>query len=126
MKKFTFVFVGLLFISVAGTNTAYSFSITKPVNSLEQFRLTKASEFINLSFKEFVDITGQKKNLWNRISFHIMKSKIRRDLKTNPDLSLNDYIFKPRRHISTVEWILFGILAFFMILLLVLGVALKK
>jgi hypothetical protein len=75
----------------------------------------KASEFIKLSTKEFSLITGKKLNLWNRISFSLLKMKIKHDLEKNPNLSIGDYYQKKGNHSnlprSTLGIIIIAILA---------------
>ncbi|MBA2249163.1 MAG: hypothetical protein H0W12_03110 [Chitinophagaceae bacterium] len=65
MKKITFLLMGLFFIyAISVNNSAYAFSITKPINSFELLKYNKGSEFIMLSFKQFATLTGEKENLW--------------------------------------------------------------
>jgi hypothetical protein len=127
MKKVTLFFLGcIFFFAITGLNNTYAFSV-KPVSSSSLLQYQEAGDFVKLSFKEFASLTGEKENLWNKISFNVLQRKIKRDLKTNPGLSMSDYIFHPRhRHISTMEWILYGILIFCALLLIVIGVAVKQ
>src|ERR1700712_2204011 len=55
----------------------------------------KASVFVNLSAKEFAAITGKKLNFFERIYFKVIQRQMKRDLKKNPDLLINDY-FNPK------------------------------
>ena len=107
------------------TYTALSFSVPRQLNSSGIARYAKGSEFIKLSFKQFATLTGQKENLWNRFQFTILKNKIKRDLRKDANLSVTSFL-KPGRKISTLEWILYGILLFLAILLIAMGIALKK
>ncbi len=56
----------------------------------------KASVFVNLSAKEFAAVTGRKLNLIDRIYFRVIQRQIKKDLKRNPDLLINDY-FDPKK-----------------------------
>ena len=122
MKKIAFLLSGLLFINaITGTNPAYSFSITKAINSFELMKYAKGSEYIKLSFKQFSKFTGKKETLWNKLSFSIMKMKIKHDLKKNPELNLMDYN-KSQHRMSMVMKILAWIIGIALILLLVVAI----
>lgn len=56
----------------------------------------KASVFVNLSAREFAEATGKKLNLFQKIYFKVIQRQIKRDLKKNPDLLINDY-FDPQK-----------------------------
>lgn len=51
----------------------------------------KASVFVTLSPRQFTEITGKKLNLPQRIYFKIVQRKLRRELVSNPDLSITQY-----------------------------------
>jgi len=123
MKKVAFILIGLFFMcAIAGTNYAFSFSINKPVTSLEALKYLKGCEFIKLSFKQFASLTGEKENLWNNLSFNVMKMRIRHDLKKNPDLSLTDYNSnRSKRGLSVGLWIVIGIVALILIIRIIAG-----
>ena len=92
MRKIIFLLLGLHFVCViTATDVAYSFSVAKPIYSTELLKYAKGSEFIKLSFKQFTMLTGEKENLRNRISFSVMKMKVKNDLKKNPNLTLSEY-----------------------------------
>jgi hypothetical protein len=108
--------------TIANTNYAFSFSIIKPASSPHTIKYLKGTEFIKLSFKQFVSITGEKENLWNNISFNIMKMKVRHDLKKDPNLSITDYNANRSKHgLRIVLWILIGIIALILIIRLIAG-----
>lgn len=116
--------MGLFFIgAISANNNAYSFN-SKSIISSELLNYTKGREFIKLSYKQFATIAGEKENLWNKISFNVMKSRIRHDLKKNPDLQIKTYISGNTKN----SWwfrILIGVLILFIsLLLLVLLVSL--
>lgn len=121
MKKITILFLGfLLLLTVSGSN-AFSFSIAKSRSS-ELLKYEKGSEFIKLSFKQFAKLTGKKDNVWNKLSFGIMKARIKYDLKTNPDLILSDYN-KPKHKISpglkALLWIVAGFIILYLLVLVI-------
>jgi hypothetical protein len=51
----------------------------------------KASVFVNLSAREFAAATGYRLNFFQKIYFKVIQRQIKRDLKKNPDLLINDY-----------------------------------
>lgn len=51
----------------------------------------KGSEFVKLSANDFTKLTGKKLNIFQRISFQMVKLKIKHDLKKNPNLLVTDY-----------------------------------
>ncbi len=125
MKKITILFFGIFFIGAClSSNTVYSFSIVKPINS-NITKYAKGSEFIKLSFSQFATLTGKKETLWNNISFHLFKAKVKHDLRNNPELLIANYT-PIGKGVKTAGWILYGALLLLMLLLIVMGIALKK
>ncbi|MEO8821142.1 MAG: hypothetical protein ABI267_03995 [Ginsengibacter sp.] len=55
----------------------------------------KASEFVKLSSKDFSQLTGKGLNVFQRMSFKIVKLKMKHDLKKNPNLLITDYTKTP-------------------------------
>ena len=123
MKKIAFLLMALFFICIiAVNNSAYSFSITKPIDFSAPLKYNKGSEFIKLSFKQFATLTGEKVNLWNKVSFFIMKMRITHDLKKNPCLSITDYNSNRSKHgLSIGLWIIIGIVALILIIRIIAG-----
>ena len=121
MKKYALVLLGLIFICSIADNAAYSFSIIKPVNSSEALKYVKGSEFVKLSFKQFASLTGEKENLWNKLSFNVMKMRVKHDLKKNPDLFLSDYS-KPKHKMSAGLVILFVIAGILLAVLILIAI----
>ena len=114
--------MGLFFIcAIAVNNSAYSFSINKPKNSSELLKYDKGSEFVKLSFKQFATITGEKENLWNKISFNVMKMRIKHDLKKNPNSKLSDYN-DPKHKMSTGLKITIWVAGILLLLVLVIAI----
>jgi hypothetical protein len=121
MKKITGL---ILIVIISGFNLTFSSSISKSPNPIEQLKYEKASEFIKLSFKEFVNLTGQKENLANRFSFAIMKMRIKHDLKKNPDLILGDYKSKHRLPLGfkIFIWTIVGVILIFALYVALSGI----
>ena len=51
----------------------------------------RASVFVNLSAREFTAATGKKLNFFQKVYFKVIQRELKRDLKKNPDLLINDY-----------------------------------
>ena len=116
----------LLTCCIINTDTSFAFAISKPggdrpgiTNVLNNM---KASEFVKLSAKDFGIITGKKMNMWNRVSFSVLKMRIKHYLKKNPNLSINDYAKKSSRRSHAWIWISIG-LAILLIVLIIAGLS---
>jgi len=85
----------------------FAFVIARPVDSfafnvrsadvpaapagLQSLSLIKVDEFIKLSPAELATLTGKELNIWNKISFHFLKKRLKRSLKDDPNLTIADY-----------------------------------
>ncbi|MDE3182421.1 MAG: hypothetical protein KGM16_03285 [Bacteroidota bacterium] len=70
----------------------------------------KVSEFVKLSPQEFSKLTGKKLNVFQKLSFQLMKLKMKHDLKRNPDMLITDYKKAPGRGSGfNIMWFLLGI-----------------
>lgn len=123
------LFTSILAISVI--NISYGFSIHKTTRNIDRadvFKYLKGSEFIKLSATEWSEITGEKMNFWNKLSFKIAKMKIKHDLKKNNDLLITNYF--PSNHKSSflhiLYWVLIGFVLALGLLLLLLTQGQKK
>jgi len=91
MKPFT---VSLLIIGLMTllTHSSLKAAIIKPIPTLhENLQNYKISELVKLSATQFASLTGKKMNLSERISFAILKLKMKHDLKKDPGITLKDY-----------------------------------
>ena len=125
MKRIRLILFGLFFIpAFTGNSIAYSHSITKPKNSSELLKYTMGSEFIKLSYKQFATIAGQKPNLWNKLSFTVIKMKVKHDLKKHPDRQLYKmFVFQNTGFRKVLFWILIGVFALIGLFFLIYGFA---
>jgi hypothetical protein len=79
--------------------------------------------FISLPMVQLESLAGRKLTLRERISFSVMKLKMKHDLKRNPDVQLSNYYGKnANRKLGTGWWILIIVvgvvlLAFFLYIL---------
>ncbi len=70
----------------------------------------KVSEFVKLSPGEFSKLTGKKLNVFQRASFHLVKLKMKHDLKRNPDLLITDYKKYPKSNSGfSFMWFMLGL-----------------
>lgn len=119
--------VGLTAINT--TNNSYAFSIISPEKNIsfyKDLKYLKASDFIQLSVKEFSDLTGRRINLWTKLSFKIMKLRMKHDLKKNPDLLITDYAPKKKnKGLKILLWVLVGFTVLLLILTVLVGAALR-
>jgi hypothetical protein len=70
----------------------YCISINRPVKADVTIPISlKASEFVKLNARDYSRLTGKKMSLLDRISFEVLKMRIKKDLKKNPDLLITDY-----------------------------------
>ena len=73
-----------------------------------------------LSPEDYTKITGKKMSLTERISFSIMKLRMKHVFRKNPNMTVSEYI-NTHKKLGTGWWILigFGIAIVFLILLAV-------
>lgn len=80
-----------------------------------------ASELFKFTALDYARLTGKKMNNWQRISFGILKIKLKRELKKNPDLQLADF-YRDNKKISVGLVIVIVLLALLLLLVIVLGI----
>ena len=103
------------------SNNLNSFSVIYPGSTtsiVKDWKNLKISEFIMLSPEDYTKITGKKMNLTERISFSIMKLKMKHVIRKNPNMTVSEYM-DTHKKLGTGWWILigFGIAIVFLILL---------
>lgn len=88
---------GIIILSILlSCQNSFSFSIVRASANENKREMKnpdylKASVFVNLSAREFAAVTGNKLNFFQKIYFKVIQRQIKRDLKKNPDLLINDY-----------------------------------
>ncbi len=115
----------LLALSTFGimhANNSFAFAISKPpIAEMPTYIGTniKASEFVRLSANDFSRLSGKKLSLWNRLSFSVLKMRIKHDLKSNPNLNMSDYYSKKAKGRVSVWWFVgIGVLLLLVIFLI--------
>ena len=109
------IILGLHTVPSAYASSGLHYNKSLEMLSLLEFRLEtmKASDFIKLSVKDYSLITGKKLRLFEKVSFKIMKMKIKHDLKKNPNLLMTDYYKENKRPFKfNFLWFLIGMLGF--------------
>ncbi len=97
-------------------NTSFASSLVVPLTTKSETskgltaKYFKVSEFVKLSPGEFSKLTGKKLNFFQRVSFQLIKLKMKHDLKRNPDMLITDYKKAPGRGSGfNIMWFLLGI-----------------
>ena len=94
-----FIFLCLLIIE----NKTFAVSIIVPPvvvsNTSYDYheKYLNAREFVKLTAKEFGKLSGIKLNWYQKLSFVITKSRLKHDLKKNPELKITDYHTKAEK-----------------------------
>ncbi len=94
IKPFLLAFIGL-FITTLTYSAAVNRSSTSPPEDIWQFM--KASEFITFSAKDYTRLTGEKMNMKERISFNLLKLQLKKELKTNPSLTVGEFMASSKK-----------------------------
>ncbi len=118
MKKFLLFAIG--FCMISGTNITHAASINKPVDPIFSKALMqmRATDFIALSMKEFARLSNKRLSLKEKIAFSVLKKKLKREIKKNPDLTVGGYL-AANRSISTLSWIgiIIGVLSLILVII---------
>ncbi len=77
----------------------------------------RAADFVKLSIDEFAKLSLKKLSLKEKIAFSVLKKKLKREVKKNPDLLVGSYLVANKR-MSTLAWI--GIIVAVLSLILVI------
>lgn len=113
MKKIKFLSLFISLLAITCTNNSYGFSIQNPTTNPEKYEAIQGlriSELVSLSAKQFSELTGKKMNFWDRLSFSVIKMKMKHDLKSNPNLTISDfYSGKSKHRLSPWLWVAIGL-----------------
>lgn len=94
----------------------------EPAKAFNSFSGLRAIDFVKYSALDYSRITGKKMNLLQRVSFKVMKLKLRKQLKQQPNLTMNDF-FKDKKRLGTGWIILLAVLGTLLLLLLIFAIA---
>lgn len=119
---------------------AFSFALTAPYFATASFKLkpsatpistylknAKLIDIINLSPDDLAAFKGKRMNIWDRISFKIMKMNMRKELKENPDILVSDYYSKTmQKRLAWGWWVLISVGALLILFAILSALALAS
>lgn len=79
----------------------------------------KLSLIVQLSPAGIYRLTGQKMNIQQKVSFALLKGKMKKALRKNPGMTLGEFMVMNKTW-NTVLWILLGVLVLMLILVIAL------
>ncbi len=123
MKKITLLAV--LLWMVAGTSVTHATSSNTPGGPgfNETWMQMKAVDFIKLKVDDFAKLCQKKLTLKEKISFSVLKKNLKRELKKNPNLTVQEFMMVAgQKKMSTGAWIAI-ILGVALVTLIILGSA---
>ena len=125
MKKIAFLLVLISLLSITNQNKTYGFSIIVPtLNSPQKAsKSLSINTIVNLSAKEYSKLTGKKMNIWDKVTFNVVKIKMKHDLKKNPNLTLEDYTSKDGKKRLGTGWLILIIAAGLLLLAFIIFIA---
>ncbi len=91
MKKYLFFTTALLVSTSFLANASF---VSNPSATPPNSNHLKLADYINFSPADFESFQGKKMNIIDRISFKILKMKIRKELKKNPNMLVSEYYSK--------------------------------
>jgi hypothetical protein len=95
----------------------------KPVDPSDQFYAgQKASVLLKFTASDYSLMTGKKMTLGQKLAFKVMKIKLKKELKQNPDLLLSDF-YKQNKRMGTGWIILLAVISTLLLLLLLFAIA---
>ena len=125
MKKIKLVLLLMCVLGITATKDSYGLSIQKPGDNAGWYDLlnyVKVSDFVKLSSKQFSELTGKKMTMAEKLSFLILKSRMKHVLKKDPDIKIKDYFSKKKSStLSVLLWILIGFFALILLAVLIFG-----
>ena len=93
MRKF--LFTAICFYLVC--NSAMASAVPSGSVHHHDYPNLRVIEFLQLSVKDLEKLTGEKMNLGARISFGILKARMKRALKKDPALTVNDFMTSQKK-----------------------------
>lgn len=110
----------LILLIASRHNNTYAAAISQPgflITPAEIGKYKSAREFIKLTPADINHFTGKKMNVLQRFSFNIMMKEMKRALRKNPNLTVNEFFSAP--HKLEIIWLVV-IMALALLLLLVM------
>jgi hypothetical protein len=117
-------YLAILFIVFQSTSSTLAITPSnKGYPAAYPFSQLSVMDFLKLSLKDISLITGKKIRLFERLSFSILKLKMKYDLKKRPDLSVTEYCSKTRKKTINTLAIILIVLGSLLLLLIIIGLA---
>jgi hypothetical protein len=88
----------------------------------EAWRNLKLGEIVNMSPHSFSLLTGKKMNLTERIAFRLVKMKMKKTLKKNPEMKAGDF-FAAQKKMKTWLLVVLIILGALLLAFIIFGLA---
>ena len=86
----------------------------------EDWKYLKLRDYMNMSFHEMTVLKGRELNIWDKISFKIMKMNINKELKKNPNMLVTEYYAKvQQKRLSPGAWVAITLAALLVLILIV-------
>ena len=127
MKRLSMLCLIFCVMLNASLYNCYALSIERPRPAKSRdLPLLKIGKLVRLSPYQFAELTGKKMNLWDRISFDLLKIKMKHDLKKDPNLTLKDFYGSKRKKRLGTGWIILIIVGSILLLLTLYGAAVSK
>ena len=67
---------------------------------------SRVDKFVKIPFTQLKKLTGKKLNFFQRLSYNLLKLKVRHNLKKDPNFRLNNYISEPRKSVQAGQLLL--------------------
>ena len=90
--------------------------------SLKSSLIIKVREFVKLTPNQLGAISGKKLTIWNKVSFYLLKRRMKHALKDNPNLTVNDYLASQKDPHKSSLGVALAIIFGLIILLIIIGV----
>ena len=125
MKKVKLTLLLISLLAITGTKDSFGFSIQKPgftISRYDALNNITVSNFVKLSSKQFSELTGKKMTVTDKLSFLILKNRMKHALKKDPGITIQEYFSKKKSSIlSVLLWILIGFVALILLIVLIFG-----
>ena len=98
-------------------------SASKPVSPSDKLTMEiRAAELVKFTAADYAQMTGKKMTIRQKMGFAVLKIKLRKELKKNPDLLLSDF-YKDKKKMATGWVVLLVVLSALCLLFLIFAIA---
>lgn len=114
MQRIKLFFISVIILLVFSSDLSYAFSFTKesPKQNVaaSYFSAMKVMDFIYLSTEDYRMLTGKKMSISEKLSFRMLKMKMKHQLKKTPDFTVADYFKAQGEGGFKILWFLAGLI----------------